>query len=47
MTLYDILMALCVVVVAGILVKGFWNSARVKRINQRDNWQNDATPKED
>ncbi len=47
MTLYDILMALCVAVAVGVLVKGFWSSTRVKSINQPDNWQNDASPRED
>ena len=47
MTLYDILMALCVVFVVGVLLKGFWRSTGVKPINQRDNWDNDASPKDD
>ncbi len=39
MTIYDLLMVFGLVVVAGIIVKGFWGSMRVKPIEQPDNWQ--------
>lgn len=39
MTIYNLLMAFGLVVVVGIVVKGFWGSTRVKPIKQPDNWQ--------
>lgn len=39
MTIGDALALLGLVVVAGIIVKGFWDSTRVKPIEQPDNWQ--------
>lgn len=44
MTIYDALMALCLVLAVGIIVKGFWGSTRVKPIEQPDNWQNYTPP---
>lgn len=38
MTIYNLLMALGLIVVAGIVVKGFWGSARIKPKEQPDNW---------
>jgi hypothetical protein len=38
--IYNFLMAFGVVVVAGIIVKGFRSAARVKPIEQPDNWRN-------
>jgi FtsZ-interacting cell division protein ZipA len=39
MTIYNLLMALGLVVVVGIVVKGLWSSTRVKPVEQPDNWQ--------
>lgn len=39
MTIYSLLMALGLVVVIGIIVKGFWGSTRVKSLEQPDNSQ--------
>jgi hypothetical protein len=47
MTIYNILMGLGLVAVAGIIVKGFWSSTRVKPIEQPDNWQNNPPPSYD
>ena len=44
MTIYNILMGLGLVAVAGIIVKAFWSSTRVKPIDQPDNWQRDYAP---
>jgi hypothetical protein len=38
-TIGDVLALLGLVVVVGIIVKGFWGSTRVKPIEQPDNWQ--------
>jgi hypothetical protein len=39
MTMYDGLMALCVVFAVGVIAKGFWGSTRVKPIDQPDNFK--------
>lgn len=39
MTMYDGLMALCVIFAIGVIAKGFWGSTRVKPINQPDNFK--------
>ena len=39
MTIYDLLMMTGLVVVVGVIVKGFWSSTRVKSIEQPDNWE--------
>jgi FtsZ-interacting cell division protein ZipA len=37
MTIYNALMMLGVIVLVGIVVKGFWGARRVKAIEQPDN----------
>jgi FtsZ-interacting cell division protein ZipA len=39
MTIYNLLMIIGLVVVIGVIVKGFWSSTRVKPMEQPDNWQ--------
>ena len=41
MTIYGVLMAFGGLVLAAIIVKGFWSGDRVKPIKQPDNWQHD------
>lgn len=42
MTLYNVLMSLGVVVLIGILLKGFWGVTRMKPLEQPDNAQSDG-----
>jgi hypothetical protein len=42
MTIYNALMTLGVVVIAGIIAKGFWSARRVKAIEQPDNSPSDS-----
>ncbi|MBX4871399.1 hypothetical protein [Rhizobium bangladeshense] len=44
MTFYNLLMSLGVVVLIGILLKGFWGVTRVKPLEQHDNPQSDGAP---
>ncbi|MBX5088315.1 MULTISPECIES: hypothetical protein [Rhizobium] len=44
MTVYNLLMSLGVVVLIGILLKGFWAVTRVKPREQPDNPQSDGAP---
>ncbi|MGK6317497.1 hypothetical protein [Neorhizobium sp. DT-125] len=44
MTLYNVLMSFGVVVLIGILLKGFWGVTRVKPLEQPDNAQSDGVP---
>jgi hypothetical protein len=39
MTLYDALMVLGLVILVGIILKGFWAANRVKPTDQRENWR--------
>ena len=36
MTIYDFVMAIGVLIIAGIIVKGFWAFKRIKQIDQPD-----------
>lgn len=44
MTLYNVLMSFGVVVLIGILAKGFWGVTRIKPLEQPDNAQSDGSP---
>lgn len=44
MTFDNLLMGLGVVVLAGILVKGFWGVTRIEPLEQPDNAQSDGAP---
>lgn len=44
MTLYNVLMSLGVVVLIGILLKGFWGVTRIKALKQPDNAQSNGVP---
>ncbi|MFJ1312159.1 hypothetical protein [Agrobacterium sp. P15N1-A] len=44
MTFDNLLMTLGVVVLAGIIFKGFWGVTRVKPLEQPDNPQSDGAP---
>jgi FtsZ-interacting cell division protein ZipA len=44
MTIYNVLMMLGVIVLVGIVVKGFWGARRIKAIEQPDNWQTRNPP---
>ena len=39
MTVYGVLMAFGGLILAAIIVKGFWSATRVKPMEQPDNWQ--------
>ncbi|SCB60468.1 hypothetical protein GA0061105_11139 [Rhizobium aethiopicum] len=44
MTLYNVLMFLGLVVMIGVVVKGFWGVTRLKPLEQHDSPQSDAAP---
>jgi FtsZ-interacting cell division protein ZipA len=44
MSLYNVLMSLGVVVLIGILLKGFWGVTRIEPLKQPDNAQSDGVP---
>ncbi|SFU22290.1 hypothetical protein [Mesorhizobium sp. YR577] len=39
MTVYGVLMSFGGLILAGIIIKGFWSGDRVKSIEQPDDWQ--------